>query len=109
MGVTFAEHFVSFVSSQKQLPVKAIAKIERNPDQSKHLETARTTVLDTELDFVNLRSEEYAGDSRIPTEVVSMHTSLVAVGFDSVRCIIGVWYSTSRCLAKRHHYQCAFL
>jgi tRNA nucleotidyltransferase (CCA-adding enzyme) len=73
MGVVFAEHFVSFVSSQKYLPVKAVAKIERNPGQSKHLETGRTTVLDVELDFVNLRSEEYAGDSRIPTEIVSVH------------------------------------
>ncbi|KIM84665.1 hypothetical protein PILCRDRAFT_818258 [Piloderma croceum F 1598] len=69
MGVTFAEHFVSFVSLQKDLPVKAVTKIERNPDQSKHLETGRTTVLDIEMDFVNLRSEEYAGDSRIPTEI----------------------------------------
>lgn len=71
MGVAFAEHFVEFVSTQKNLEVKKVAKIERNPDQSKHLETARTTVLDTELDFVNLRSEEYAGDSRIPTGIVS--------------------------------------
>jgi hypothetical protein len=78
MGVAFAEHFASFVSSQKNIPVKAIAKIERNPDQSKHLETAKTTVLDTELDFVNLRSEEYAGDSRIPTEIVSTHIARVA-------------------------------
>lgn len=70
MGVPFAEHFVAFVSTQKHLPVKGVTKIESNPDQSKHLETARTTVLDTELDFVNLRSEEYAEDSRIPTGVV---------------------------------------
>ena len=78
MGVPFAEHFVSFVSSHKNLPVKAIAKIERNPEQSKHLETARTTVLDTELDFVNLRSEEYAGDSRIPTDIVSTYIDRTA-------------------------------
>jgi hypothetical protein len=70
MGYPFAEYFVSFVES-KDLPVKSVVKIESNPDQSKHLETARTTVLGVELDFVNLRSEEYAGDSRIPTQVVS--------------------------------------
>lgn len=75
MGVAFAEHFVQFVSSKKDLPVKTVAKIERNPDQSKHLETARTTVLGTELDFVNLRSEEYAGDSRIPTDIVSARSA----------------------------------
>ena len=56
MGVAFAEEFVAFVSS-KDLPVKSVATIARNPDQSKHLETARTTVLGVELDFVNLRSE----------------------------------------------------
>jgi tRNA nucleotidyltransferase (CCA-adding enzyme) len=71
MGHPFAEHFVSFVEG-KNLPVKTVAKIESNPDQSKHLETARTTVLGVELDFVNLRSEQYAEGSRIPTEVVSM-------------------------------------
>jgi tRNA nucleotidyltransferase (CCA-adding enzyme) len=70
MGVTFAQGFVAFLSEQKGLHVHRIAKIESNPDQSKHLETARTTLLGIDLDFVNLRSEEYAEDSRIPTEVV---------------------------------------
>ena len=70
MGVTFADSFVEFCSSVKDLPVSSIAKIESNPDQSKHLETARTKVLGVELDFVNLRSEEYAENSRIPTQVV---------------------------------------
>ena len=69
MGVTFAEHFISYVSS-KNIVVKDIHTIARNPEQSKHLETARTTVLGIELDFVNLRSEQYAADSRIPTEIV---------------------------------------
>ncbi|KAL5534484.1 hypothetical protein ACEPAG_946 [Sanghuangporus baumii] len=68
MGVSFAEQFVEFVKS-KDLPVKTVATIARNPEQSKHLETARTTVLDTEIDFVNLRSESYADNSRIPTEI----------------------------------------
>ena len=71
MGVSFAENFVDFVSS-KNLPVKSVATIARNPEQSKHLETARTTVLDTEIDFVNLRSESYAENSRIPTEIVRL-------------------------------------
>ncbi|GBE78504.1 CCA tRNA nucleotidyltransferase, mitochondrial [Sparassis crispa] len=69
MGMTFAEHFVTYCRSVKHISVKNIAKIESNPDQSKHLETAKTTVLDLELDFVNLRSEEYAEHSRIPTQV----------------------------------------
>ena len=37
-----------------------------NPEQSKHLETARMKVAGLELDLVNLRSEEYAESSRIP-------------------------------------------
>ena len=69
MGVSFAEKFVEYVAS-KDLPVKTVATIARNPDQSKHLETAKTTVLGIELDLVNLRSESYTEDSRIPTEMV---------------------------------------
>lgn len=42
-----------------------MAVIESNPEQSKHLETARMRLDDLELDLVNLRSETYA-DSRIP-------------------------------------------
>jgi hypothetical protein len=45
-----------------------IARIESNPEQSKHLETARMKVAGVELDLVNLRSEKYADQtSRIPT------------------------------------------
>ena len=42
-----------------------VAVIMSNPEQSKHLETARMTVDGLELDLVNLRSETYT-DSRIP-------------------------------------------
>ena len=70
MGVTFAEYLLEY-AQKEGLEVGSIAKIESNPGQSKHLETARFTVYDTELDLVNLRSEEYASDSRIPTQVVS--------------------------------------
>lgn len=45
-----------------------VAVIMSNPDQSKHLETARMIVAGLELDLVNLRSEKYADQtSRIPT------------------------------------------
>lgn len=71
MGMTFAKHFVSYCTGQKHIPVKGIARVESNPDQSKHLETAKTSVLGLDIDFVNLRSEEYAENSRIPTQVVS--------------------------------------
>lgn len=68
MGVQFAQHLLAFAQS-KGLAVGTIAKIESNPDQSKHLETARFTVYGIEMDLVNLRSEEYAANSRIPTQV----------------------------------------
>ncbi|THG99435.1 hypothetical protein EW026_g2916 [Hermanssonia centrifuga] len=69
MGLPFAEQFQQYCNDVKGLPVEKVAKIEKNPARSKHLETAKTTVLGVELDFVNLRSEEYAEDSRIPTQV----------------------------------------
>lgn len=45
---------------------RTIAIIKANPDQSKHLQTANTKILGFEIDFVNLRSESYGNDSRIP-------------------------------------------
>ena len=65
-------------SSNPALAKTKIAKIQANPDQSKHLETARMHVLGMEVDLVQLRSEEYAngsgedgeGGSRIPTSIV---------------------------------------
>lgn len=65
-----------------------IAKIQANPDQSKHLETARMTVGGLEIDLVQLRSEEYAdggassngeegtSGSRIPTSVVGFYLTV---------------------------------
>ena len=41
----------------------------QQPWSSKHLETARMLILDIWIDFVNLRSETYAENSRIPTMV----------------------------------------
>jgi tRNA nucleotidyltransferase/poly(A) polymerase len=43
-----------------------IGVIAANPEQSKHLETATFNVLGLAVDFVNLRSEQYCVDSRIP-------------------------------------------
>jgi tRNA nucleotidyltransferase/poly(A) polymerase len=43
------------------------AVIQSNPDQSKHLETARLKINGVWIDLVNLRSETYADGSRIPT------------------------------------------
>ena len=48
-----------------------VAIIMSNPEQSKHLETARMKIHGLWIDLVNLRSEEYAQNSRIPTMTVS--------------------------------------
>ncbi|KAK9713731.1 hypothetical protein RND81_06G047600 [Saponaria officinalis] len=53
--------------SKKGEDVKGIGVIQSNPDQSKHLETARMRLFDQWIDFVNLRSEDYCENSRIPT------------------------------------------
>lgn len=76
MGLAFAEHLADFAKG-KDVDTGTIGKIAQNPDQSKHLETATLKVLGLDLDLVNLRSEEYAENSRIPTEVVSSQTILL--------------------------------
>ena len=43
-----------------------------NPELSKHLETATAKINGFAIDFVNLRSESYNDDSRIP-EIVSLN------------------------------------
>ncbi|KIM33013.1 hypothetical protein M408DRAFT_14571 [Serendipita vermifera MAFF 305830] len=43
------------------------ATIASNPEQSKHLATTCLKILGLEVDLVNLRSETYSKDSRIPT------------------------------------------
>lgn len=40
---------------------------QANPEQSKHLETAKVLILGVWVDFTNLRTETYQSDSRIPT------------------------------------------
>ncbi|KAJ3076033.1 CCA tRNA nucleotidyltransferase, mitochondrial [Podochytrium sp. JEL0797] len=50
----------------KKKKLSSVAKIDSNPDKSKHLETATTKIYDQMIDFVNLRTETYNEDSRIP-------------------------------------------
>ncbi|KAK4694816.1 hypothetical protein P7C71_g2820, partial [Lecanoromycetidae sp. Uapishka_2] len=47
--------------------IGSLAKIEANPEKSKHLETITTKILGLDIDLVNLRKETYAEDSRTPT------------------------------------------
>lgn len=53
---------------EKKLRVKSVV-VKSNPAKSKHLETAVMALhsLGLSIDFVNLRSETYASDSRVPT------------------------------------------
>lgn len=48
--------------------------IHANPEQSKHLETATVQIMGLWVDCVNLRSETYQQDSRIP-QIVSFVSS----------------------------------
>ncbi|XP_006454575.1 hypothetical protein AGABI2DRAFT_176078, partial [Agaricus bisporus var. bisporus H97] len=68
MGFTFAEGLAAY-AARNGVETGTISKIAQNPEQSKHLETATFKVFGLEVDIVNLRCEEYASDSRIPTGV----------------------------------------
>lgn len=84
MGVAYGEYFQKFAES-KNVETGKIVALKVNPDQSKHLETAKFRLLGLELDLVNLRSEEYAEDSRIPTGVVCL--------LRLWRWVIALWHS----------------
>ena len=65
LGKDFAEKVNEYMR-EKGMETKGIGVIQSNPEQSKHLETATMRVRDVWLDLVNLRSENYSEDSRIP-------------------------------------------
>lgn len=64
-GASFAELLNKYLQD-KGLETRSIGVIQANPEQSKHLETARVHVLGHWIDFTNLRTETYRADSRIP-------------------------------------------
>lgn len=73
-GVAFAQRMCDFCASPDAVDRHAIApddvgnlhNVARNPEKSKHLETAMVRMFGLDLDFVNLRRETYASDSRNP-------------------------------------------
>lgn len=68
-GEQFAIQLNEFLNEhydKYELEPHSIHKIDINPEKSKHLETATTKLYNIEIDFVNLRSEEYSEQSRIP-------------------------------------------
>ncbi|XAR62671.1 CCA tRNA nucleotidyltransferase [Bertholletia excelsa] len=66
LGKEFCEKVNEYLSSTGE-EAQGVGVIQCNPDQSKHLETARMRLYDLWIDFVNLRSEDYSENSRIPT------------------------------------------
>ncbi|KAI3785084.1 hypothetical protein L1987_44196 [Smallanthus sonchifolius] len=66
LGREFCEKVNEYLTSTGE-EAQGVGVIQSNPDQSKHLETARMRLFDVWIDFVNLRSEDYAENSRIPT------------------------------------------
>ncbi|KAK1275469.1 hypothetical protein QJS04_geneDACA001839 [Acorus gramineus] len=66
LGREFCEKINQYLDFMGE-ETRDIGVIQCNPDQSKHLETATMPVFDMRIDFVNLRSETYAENSRIPT------------------------------------------
>lgn len=65
LGATFAEKVNEYLTIHGE-SVQKVAVIETNPEQSKHLETARIKIHGLQLDLVNLRSETYTQHSRVP-------------------------------------------
>ncbi|KAK1442453.1 tRNA-nucleotidyltransferase [Babesia gibsoni] len=64
-GVEFCTYLNAFTKDHLGFQ-KTVGVVKRRPEQSKHLETATVNILGYAVDFVNLRSEDYAQDSRIP-------------------------------------------
>ena len=62
MGEPFARLVMESIPS-----IRGLGTIKANPQASKHLETACARIHGLDIDFVNLRSEDYCEDSRIPS------------------------------------------
>ncbi|EGR30303.1 tRNA cca-pyrophosphorylase, putative, partial [Ichthyophthirius multifiliis] len=67
MGEDFLNQFTEFIKENgQQNLISKIGIIKSNPEQSKHLQTATCSIFGFDVDFVNLRGEEYTENSRIP-------------------------------------------
>lgn len=65
LGREFADHLNKLLSERGKETI-SVGVVLKNPEKSKHLETATMKVGNYWIDFVNLRAEEYTEDSRIP-------------------------------------------
>lgn len=65
LGQQFAEFVNTWLCTHGKDSI-SYGVVMKNPDKSKHLETATMKLGQFWIDFVNLRAEEYVSDSRIP-------------------------------------------
>ncbi|KAJ9073626.1 CCA tRNA nucleotidyltransferase, mitochondrial, variant 3 [Entomophthora muscae] len=65
-GAQFFEYLREYEDFRGKRVLSRGTTIAANPQKSKHLETVAATVLGLEIDFVNLRSEKYSENSRVP-------------------------------------------
>ncbi|KAF5617297.1 tRNA nucleotidyltransferase [Fusarium sp. NRRL 25303] len=73
-GVSFAQAMCDYCERPEAMSKHSIGpadigslhNVARNPEKSKHLETAMVKMFGLDLDFVNLRKETYTEDSRNP-------------------------------------------
>ena len=65
-GEDFAKLINDHLNNEGNLDKKRFGVIKANSDKSKHLETATIKVDGVFVDLVNLRSEQYTEDSRVP-------------------------------------------
>lgn len=66
LGTELADALVAW-NDKQGLPTLHYHVVQLNPEKSKHLETATMKLGKFDVDFVNLRSESYSEDSRIPS------------------------------------------
>jgi len=65
LGHEFALYVNKYLC-EKNISLEHIQKIESNPEKSRHLETAKGFIYGQWIDFINLRTETYSEDSRVP-------------------------------------------
>lgn len=70
VGAAFADEVNDWLQ-HKGRQTKSVAIVAKNPEKSKHLETATMKISGFSLDFVNLRTETYTDEaSRIPSMAI---------------------------------------
>lgn len=68
-GEDFASQLLAYAHAQGidvGKNASSLHTIKKNPEKSKHLETCTTKLYGLDIDFVNLRNEQYTDDSRVP-------------------------------------------